>query len=206
MNGMKIQKTLGLFLVGLLAFTLSFSLALAKDNRNSDDLQSGNKDAQELEDIQNNNQNDGAEGDFDMGDRHEKIMKGILQDLNDISENDNEDNDVGDEIKDIADNEASSTERRMHAMQDIEHRNAFSKFLLGVDTEKINVLSSELDNTQKNITLLEEAKKKIASTTLQTKLDEQIKSLQDAKAAAEAFVKENESTFSLFGWFKNLFK
>jgi len=172
-----------------------------KDQRNNDTA-----DIKELNDENKLDDENFDNGDVsDMSDRHEKMMGGIISDLNQIGES--EDNQgIGREISDIAKDEASSTDMRVQVMQTIEQRDFVSKFLVGVDKDKLKILSEELKDTQKNIDRLEKVKKSVASTTLQIKLDEQINSLQDAQAKADAFIKENENSFSLFGWFRNLFK
>lgn len=221
---MKLKNTHILLLIAI--FTLASPLSLlaeggegdvqnqenmqiqSQDNQDQNKAGEANKfeeDSNEVNATSSDEQGNNSEDRGDMGDRHGKMMEGILSGLNQIGDNEN-DNEIGDEIKGIAQDEASSTGRRVEAMQGIEHMNFVSKFMFGPDTGKIKNLNAELNITDNSINRLEKVKEKIASSTLQTQLDEQIKSLQDARAKVEAFIKENESSFSLFGWFRSLFR
>ncbi|MDO8590371.1 MAG: hypothetical protein Q7R65_00130 [bacterium] len=222
---MKLYKTFTALLVVIFTLAFSFSLAFAKDNEESessreirnkaeasttlhikvdddkDDIRATSSDKFEQEDI-NDDEGDDNDDDGDEGDIHERRMKGIVKHLNDIHP---DVPGIGDEIREIARNEASSTEERVRAMHEIQRQHFLSRFFFGPDTQRIKVLSDELKTTQKNIDRLNIAKNKIASTTLQAKLDEQIKALETARINAESFVKENHDAFSVFGFFSRLF-
>jgi len=219
---MKTQKILIVASLALLVFFVAHSQVFARDGAgdtgdrqqvSSEDQKSNdNVDVKELDQQDNssstdselNNENDqNSNENENESDSHERMMGNIISDLNKIGK---ENRGIGDEISDIAKDEASSTDMRVRVMQAIEQRDAISKFFFGIDKNSLKTLSQELDNTQKNIDRLQTVKDSVASSTLQTQLDEQIKSLQDAQAKAVAFVKANENSFSLFGWFVSLFK
>lgn len=147
-------------------------------------------------------QGDDNEDTGDMGDRHERMMGRIFKDLNDIGDRSQG---IGFEIREIARNEASSTEERVAAIHEIQRQNMLSRLIFGSDKNKLKNLSDELKTTDKSIERLNVARAKIASTTLQAKIDVQIQALQTARANAETFVKDNQDAFSIFGFFAKIF-
>ena len=160
------------------------------------------EDDSDLNETSKDDESDEAKEGENDGDRHERVMNKVNKKLEKLSR---EIPGLGDEIREIARNEASSTEDRVAAIHEIQQQSFISRIIFGADRSKLNSLSDELKTTQASIDRLNLAKSQIASSTLQAQIDVQIKSLETARASAESFIKNNESSFSIFGFFSKIF-
>jgi len=115
------------------------------------------------------------------------------------------DRNIGQEIKAVAQAQQQVASTTAALIEKVESRSKFKIFLIGSDYKNLGALRSELVTTANHIRRLENvvASSTTASTT--ALLQEQIDSLRQTNSAAQDFVKENESKFSLFGWLVKLF-
>jgi hypothetical protein len=143
---------------------------------------------------------DGGKGE---GEKHRSRVANILQSLLDLAD---EDHGIGDDVREVAHEQASSSEEAAKAMDEVAARSALMTFLFGTDYKNIGVLRSTLKTTQNHIDRLTKAKEKVASAEVKAGIDAQIAALEKANADAEVFVKAHEDAFSLFGWFAKLFQ
>jgi len=115
------------------------------------------------------------------------------------------DRNIGEEVRQIAQDQNDSNERATKAMEAVETRGKFKTLLLGTDYKNIGALRSELVTTQNHIDRLTKAKERATSETVKAGLDAQIAALKEAQSNVESFIKENESKFSFLGWVVRLF-
>jgi len=111
---------------------------------------------------------------------------------------------VGKEVRDIAWEQAFSAERLSQAMQEVESRGTFKTILVGSDYKNLGQVRSEIVVVQNTIDRLEQAKAKATDATTVAELSTQIAALKATASSTQAFVDDNEGTFSLFGWLVKL--
>lgn len=136
------------------------------------------------------------------GEQHRSNVANVVQELEKIGDRDNQ---IGEEVKTVAQKEKTESEIVKEKMDKVENRGAFKTFLIGSDYKNLGALRSELVTTQNSLDRLTKALDRTSSTTVRTDLEAQISELQAIKIKAESFVKDNESKFSLFGWLVRLF-
>jgi hypothetical protein len=103
-------------------------------------------------------------------------------------------------VKAVAKEEKDSVEGVSAKMEQVEKRNGFKTFLIGSDYKNLGALRSELVTTQNHIDRLTKSLERATSTENKVDLEKQIAELEGIRTKAEAFVKDQEGKFSLFGW------
>ncbi|MEK7156543.1 MAG: hypothetical protein AAB790_01925 [Patescibacteria group bacterium] len=136
------------------------------------------------------------------GEKHRSAVADVVLSLRALADRDGG---IGDEVREVAREQASSSEHIAEAMAKVEARGALMTFLFGADFKNIGELRSELATTQNHIRQLTEARSGAVSADVKAGIDAQITALQKANADASAFVQAHEETFSIFGWFARLF-
>ena len=112
---------------------------------------------------------------------------------------------LGVDIKAAVEAQASSSLVITSAMTKVEARSAFKTFFLGSDYKNLGQMVSEAAKTTARINQIESQVSKMSSSTDKTALVESLTELKTQSAELEAYVKENEGKFSLFGWFTKRF-
>jgi len=113
---------------------------------------------------------------------------------------------IGEEIRQIAWEQNTTTEKIASTIEKIENRGKLKTFLIGTDYKNIGALRSELVTTANYIKRLEKAWEKATSTPdIQVELNAQITALKETQTNVESFIKTNESKFSLLGWLVKFF-
>lgn len=113
---------------------------------------------------------------------------------------------IGEQVRLIAQEQASSTEKTVTAIERIEQRSKFKTFIIGADYKNLGVIRSELVTMQNRIQRLGDEAESIASSTERNTLIQEIVALGEERLRIETFVKDNENVFSLFGWVRKIFK
>lgn len=113
---------------------------------------------------------------------------------------------IGEEVRKIASEQASSTEKVASAVEKVEKREKWKTFLIGSDYENLGEIRSELVTTKNRLQRLSREVEKMASSTEKVAVTTEIASLEQEEARIEAFVESNESKFSIFGWLVRLFQ
>ncbi|MFA5022503.1 MAG: hypothetical protein WC508_05500 [Patescibacteria group bacterium] len=116
-----------------------------------------------------------------------------------------QDKNIGQEIRQIAQEQNTTTERMVTKIEKIETRGKLKTFLIGTDYKNIGALRSELVTTANHIDRLEKALERTDSEEIKTELNAQITALKEAQIKVESFIKTNENKFSLLGWLVKLF-
>jgi hypothetical protein len=107
---------------------------------------------------------------------------------------------LGEKIKAVVEDQASSTEIISEAMAKSENRGVFAKFIFGADYKSLGNIVSEGSKAQARIAQIEREIAKIATTSDKTALLENLQDQKDQIAELEQYVKDNINKFSLFGW------
>jgi len=139
---------------------------------------------------------------WSKADEHRSEVAKFVKSLNEISDRHWG---IGEQVREIAREQASSTDETANAIKKIEGRNGFKTFLIGSDYKNLGQIRSDIVKTQNRIEKLNKELEKMASSTDKTTILADIKTLEDHQAKIETFVKANESRFSLFGWFMRIF-
>ncbi|MEK7612762.1 MAG: hypothetical protein AAB449_01285 [Patescibacteria group bacterium] len=135
------------------------------------------------------------------GEEHRSEVANFVHDLLELA---GRDGGIGDEVREVARAQASTSDEAADDIDNLENENFFKKLFLGPDFKSLGRLRSALVATENHIDRLERAKER-ASTTTVALLDEQITALEDIASSTESFLKEHESTFSFLGWFVKFF-
>lgn len=112
---------------------------------------------------------------------------------------------IGKDVREIAHEFASSSERADGEREDVEGRPAWMIFLVGADYKSLGALRSEVAVTQNTINRLEDARDRATDASVKATLDVQIEALVASASSTEAYVKAHEEVFSIFGWFFKIF-
>lgn len=138
-----------------------------------------------------------------MSEQHRSKVAETVQALTDLA---GKDQNIGEDIRAVAQEQESSNERATKAMGAVEARSGFKTFLIGTDYKNIGALRSEVVTTENSIDRLTKAKDRATDDSVKASLDAQIKALEETNTSALNFIKTNESKFSIFGWFARLFQ
>ncbi|MFZ2049277.1 MAG: hypothetical protein WAV25_03215 [Minisyncoccia bacterium] len=112
---------------------------------------------------------------------------------------------IGRQVREIAKSQNDSASTTVKAIREVEDRGTLRTFLFGSDYRNLGAVRSELSRTSSNI---EKLKTLLNQTTIaadRVEINAQITALEAEQVKVDAFVKEHEDTFSLFGWFNKLF-
>lgn len=113
---------------------------------------------------------------------------------------------IGEQVRLIAQEQASSTEKTVVAIERVEQRSKLKTFIIGADYENLGTIRSELVTMQNRIQRLSAEAERMASSTDRSTLIQEIVALGEGRLKLETFVKDNENVFSLFGWVRKIFK
>ncbi len=112
---------------------------------------------------------------------------------------------LSDQIKTLVADEASSTNTIAAAVTKVDSRNPFENFLIGPDYSNLNSIMNQINMLQAEITQLTGQISGVASSTDKTTALTDIQNLKDQMSSLNQYVKNNNSKFSLFGWFVKKF-
>jgi len=137
------------------------------------------------------------------GEEHRSKVANFVQSLLNVA--DREKGGIGEQVRVIAQEQEQSNEQTADQIESIQERNKIKTFLIGTNYRNIGALRSEMVQVRNRIEqltgLMEQAENQEDITALQ----EQIQTMQQEAANIDAFLKANESKFSLFGWVVKLF-
>lgn len=133
-----------------------------------------------------------------QGDEHKSAVAVVVQKLLSVADRDGG---IGAEVRLIAQEQASTSDKVKKDMDEIANENPLKRFFFGTNYKNTGELRSTIVTTQNHITRLKKALEKTTSTTTKVELSAQITELEKVASSTETFIKTNESKFSLFGWF-----
>lgn len=112
---------------------------------------------------------------------------------------------IGKQVSALAKAQASFSGKVADSIKTVESRNGFKTFLIGSDYKNLGAIRSDIVLTANRLDQLEKELEKVASSTEKADIQKQIDDMKAYQTKLEAFVKANESRFSLFGWAVRLF-
>ncbi len=110
---------------------------------------------------------------------------------------------IGEEIRKIAREQASSSEDIARAVERVEERNEFKTFLIGTDYKNLGMIRSELVKMDARIASLGREVEKLIPFEQET-IRAEIVTLETERERLQKFIEDNEGNFSLFGWLARL--
>ena len=113
--------------------------------------------------------------------------------------------DIGEQVRVVAREEEESEATTSKAIAEVEGRSWLKTFLIGTDYKNLGMIRSEMVKTQSRIDQLSRLLETMATSADSVTTTEQIRILTEAQTKLEDFLKQNESKFSLFGWFVKWF-
>jgi hypothetical protein len=161
--------------IALLMCSLSFSLAQAKENdvegqsdKQATSLPVRNDESEYRDKSTSTTYSDDKENDVDndtatstsQGDEHKSDVAKFVKKLLEVA---GTHKGIGEEVRVIAREQASSSERVSQAVKEIEDRNIFKTFFVGADYKNVGMIRSEIAQTQNRLNKLDKELQKIAS-------------------------------------------
>ena len=116
------------------------------------------------------------------------------------------DKDLDKKVKDIIEEKASSSDGVKNKVEQLEKRSKLKTFLIGTDYKTLGALRSEVVQTRNDIDKINRMVNDLASSTEKDNLLSQLNTLEKTQTDLEQIIKNNESKFSLFGWFVKMFQ
>ncbi len=145
----------------------------------------------------NTNATSTAAQENNQGDEHKSAVARVVQKLLLVADREGG---IGSEVRTIAQEQASTSEKVKKDMDEINSENPLKRFFFGTNYKNTGELRSTIVTTKNHIDRLKKALEKTTSTTTKTELTAQITELEKVASSTEAFIKTNESKFSLLGW------
>lgn len=112
---------------------------------------------------------------------------------------------IGEEVKVIAQNQIQNHDAAEKALESVNTRSSFTKFLIGPKYSEIKNAEKIIEKNQEQIQQLTELKAKLSIAADQQLLDNQISILEKANLNITDSLSTAEKGFSLFGWFSKMF-
>ncbi len=169
-----------------------------KEIKNSDNENSSSSDEKK-----DNKKSDEKDNDSKIGDEHRSTVALFVKNLLSIADRESR---IGDEVKLIAQEQNDSSSISAEAITKVEGKGAFSTFFFGTDYKNLGIIRSELAKTSNRIDKLSKLVASISDNiVVKEELNLQIEALKNDQVRLYSFVNNNESKFSLLGWFVKLF-
>lgn len=157
--------------------------------------------AQNQNQEQNQEQNKQNQGQINA-EQHRSAVSTFVQSLLQVAD---KEEGIGEQVRAIAQQQNQSADKTVQAMEKVQTRNKIKTFLIGADYKNLGALRSEIAKTQNRLEQLNRLVDSAKNEEDKTELQKQIQTLEQEQQKIESFVKDNESKFSLFGWFVKLF-
>lgn len=177
-----------------------------RERLNDDNVASttpGDQDRDRAENRERLNDEDTASStDRDQGETNRSAVATRVQELLRVADRDGG---IGEQVREVAREYASSTERVEKAKTEVEGRPSWMQVLIGADYRNLGALRSEVVTTENQINRLSEARDRAVSAEVKASLETEIAALRDTASSTKAFIEEKESGFSLLGWLFRMF-
>ena len=137
------------------------------------------------------------------GEEHRSAVANFVHSLLDVAER--EKGGIGEQVRVVAQEQARVQEKVADQIEAIEKRNKIKTFLIGTDYKNIGALRSEMVQLRNRIQQINQVMEQVKNEEDRTELMNQIQAMEQEMTNIAAFIKANESKFSLFGWLVKLF-
>lgn len=138
-----------------------------------------------------------------MSQEHRSAVSEVVKELKNIA---GKNGGIGQEVSQIAQEQNESGNRAADAIEAVENRSGLKTFFLGTDYKNLGDLRSEIVTSENHIDRLTKAKERTDDPAIKADLTAQINALNLELSKARTFIQQNESKFSLLGWFVKLFQ
>lgn len=115
------------------------------------------------------------------------------------------DENLGQQIRTAAREQNQEQEKLETALQEVEKRSVFLKFLIGPNYGEINNAQKILEQNRQRVEQLSQIQTQLANEDDRQRLEQQIQILEQSNLTAEDSLKEAQKGFSLFGWLAGIF-
>lgn len=173
------------------------SVSTSSSKGDSDNNENKNDTIKTTSSSREDNSENNKEEDSDMGNAHRSSVANFVQSLLKIADHEGG---IGSQVKVIAQEQNDSEKVTTDALVKIEKRGSFKTFLIGTDYKNIGVLRSQMVTTANQIDKLKKLVESTVNVADKIELQVQIETLEKEQVKIDAFIKANESKFSLFGW------
>lgn len=112
---------------------------------------------------------------------------------------------IGEQIRQVAQEQAGAQEVIQHNTEKIHSRSAFKKFLIGSDYGAIKALKAQLELNQLRISQLEDLKMQLVDTQDSTIIQSTIDALVQQNSSLYEQIEAEEKVMSMFGWMFKFF-
>lgn len=154
----------------------------------------------ELDDDSDDSDEDGDDDSRGRGEEHRSEVAEAVEKLLYIADRNGG---IGEEIRKIAREQASSSEDIVEAVERVEERSKFKIFLIGTDYKNLGTIRSELVKMEARIAGLGREVEKLIPLEQET-IRAEIVALETERERLQKFIEDNEDSFSLFGWVAKL--
>ncbi len=176
----------------------------ADDNEDTDELDDPNDSDDSDDDFSAGDESDMEDEDKDEAEHHRSRVSAVVAHLHDIADHEDDHDGIGEDVRMVAQEQASSSEASVAAMHDLDSESFFKKLILGPNYKNIGHLRSSIVTTQNHIDRLERALASSTDAAVKTDLQAQIDTLEDVASSTQAFVQSHENVLSFLGWFFRL--
>jgi hypothetical protein len=146
---------------------------------------------------------DNGRGSSGRGEEHRSEVARFVQTLLGVADRDGG---IGEQVRTIAREQASSSEKVVGAIDEVENRGKVRTFFFGSDYKNLGVIRSEVAQTRNRIEQLNRELERSASSTDTTMARAEIQTMEREQVRLETYIKDNEEKFSLFGWVVKMFE
>ncbi len=150
----------------------------------------------------NDNEERGHPASSTSAESHRSLVSKFVQSLKEVSDREGG---IGEQVRVVARSQNDSATTTLKAMEKVEGRSSLRKFLFGEDFDSLKDIRNELATTTVNITNLKALYNKAITAEDKAVIITQIALLEDEQVRLEAYIKDHEDTFSIFGWFSKMF-
>lgn len=137
------------------------------------------------------------------GDEHRSAVANFVQSLLNVAER--EKGGIGEQVRIVAQEQNQVMEKVADQIEAIQKRNKIKTLLIGTDYKNTGALRSEMVQLRNRIQQLNQIMEQTQNEGDAAELQNQIQTMEQETINIEAFIKANESKFSLFGWLVKLF-
>jgi len=219
-----------IFIVVLvLSIPLTGILAQNKQGANSPNAVNGNPELQQVNqgngqgtqvqnEVQERTQNEGdvqgqiqnqqaikaqiGNGDSEQGFNRRNRVANAVQEMLMVGERNGG---IGAQVRVIAQNQNNIQEKVEGALERVQKRSSFMRFLIGPKYGELNTIESQIEKHIQNIEELQQLKMSLYTIQDQNIMEEQIRIMEQAREELEGEAKQRSRGFSLFGWLARRF-
>lgn len=169
------------------------------ENNDTDDNSSENENKKNSNANANREKNEKS---IITGDQHKSFVAKFVESLNKVADSDKK---IGEQVREIAKAQHENDENVANAVDEVQNRGKFKTFLIDTDYKNIGKIRSESVNTEQRIEKLQKLVDQATTQSVKDSLLAEIAAIKAEQVKLDTFIKQHESTFSLFGWFAKLF-